>query len=275
MKTTNRFFIAIALMLFFITPTLFAQDADSKRPEYITVTTMHWNMDNDDFSMKEWIATEKEYMDKVTMKNEHVMNASFYTHRYTADNREVIYVQTYANWEAIDKANDRNNELANEAWPDKEARNAFFDKQQAYYSDFHSDEIYATMSGAKVMTEVPGDDMILYVRKSHFAFPEEGTIKEYNELRDEFLENVFHKNEMIKGYYPNNHAWGTDRTEYVEAFLVNSMDDLDKMFDRNNELSKEAWPDDEARKERGKKAGKYFTGVHGDYIYSMVKQLVK
>jgi len=275
MKTTNRTIILIALMLFLVTPFAIAQDEAPKGPEYVTVTTMHWNMDNENFSMKDWIATEKEYLDKVTMKNEYVMGTSYYTHRYTPDNREVILVRAFANWEAIDKATDRANELIKEAWPDDEAADAFFDKQASFYADFHSDEIYATMSGAKLMTEAPGDDMILYVRKSHFAFPEDGSFKEFNELRNEFLENVTHKNDMIKGYYPNNHAWGTDRTEYVEAFIVNSMDDLDNMFTKQGELIQAHWPDEEARKEMNKKSGKYFTGVHGDYIYTLVGELVK
>ncbi len=274
MKTTNHYFFAIATLLLF-NLSIFAQDEAPARPEYVVVTTMHWNMDYEDFDMKEWIATEKEYMDKVTKNNELVMGASFYTHRYTPDNTEIIYVQTHANWEDIDKAGDRNGELAKEAWPDEDARNAFFDKRNMYYADTHSDEIYATMSGAKLMGEAPKEDMILYVRKSHFAFPEDGTFEEFKELRDEHLENVFHKNELIKAYYPNSHAWGADRTEYVEGFMVDSMADLDEMFNRNGELAKEAWPDEAARKERGEKAGKYFTGVHGDYIYTLVSELVK
>ncbi len=239
MKITNQFFIAVVVTLLLFNTTIFAQDGAPKRPEYVTVTTMHWDMDNDDFDNEEWMATEKEYLEKVTMKNELVLEVNFFTHRYTPDNSEIIYVQTFASWEDIDKANDRNNELAKEAWPDDDARDAFFDKQQSYYSNLHSDEIYATMSGAKLMTEELGDDMILYVRKSHFAFPDDGSGKEFKELRDEYLENVLHKNELIKVYYPNAHAWGADRTEYVEAFMLNSMDDLDKMFDRNNELVKE------------------------------------
>jgi hypothetical protein len=276
MKKTIRLFVSIAMTLLLFNSTLFAQDdTPPTRPEYITVTTMHWNMDNDDFDMEEWIAVEKEFLDKVTMKNEYVMGSGFYMHRYTPDNSELIYVRTYASWEDIDKAGDRDDELAKEAWHDKEARDAFYDKQAGYYSDFHSDEIYATMSGAKPLTEAPGDDMILYVRKSHFAYPDDGTMEEFGEMRTEYTENVIHKNEYIKGYFPNSHFWGSDRTEFVEAFLLNSMDDLDKMFGRTGELVKEHWPDDEARKEMNKKAGTYFTGVHGDYIYTMVEQLSK
>ena len=176
--------------------------------------------------------------------------------------------------DAIDKAADRNEELSKEAWSDDEERKAYFNKRNAYYSNLHSDEIYATMSGAKVLQE-PTKDMILYLRTSHFAFPEDGTNDEFKTLRSEFNEKVIHKNELIKGYYPGAHVYGADRTEFVEAFFFDSTADLDKMFDRNDELRNEAWPDEEARKERGKKAGKYFTGVHGDAIYTMVYGLSK
>jgi len=271
MKTTIKLFTAMAIALLLMSPNLIAQE----RPVYITVTTMHWNMEYEDFDMAEWIAVEKEFSDKVTKKNEHVINAGFYLHRYTPSNTELVYVQTYPSWEAIDKAADRNDELAKAAWPDETARDAFFEKQGAYYSNDHSDEIYATMSGAKVMTGPPGDDMILYVQKSHFSFPEDGTNEEFSALHKEYTENVLHKNELIKGYYPNAHAWGAVRTEFVEAFLVNSMTDLDNMGSRNLELAKAYMPDESARNTFWEKYNRYFTGVHGDYIYTLVAELSK
>ena len=269
MKTNNRLSIVIFTMLMFISTTIFAQD-EAKRPMYVVATTMHWNMDYEDFDMDEWKAVEKEYMDKVTKKNDLVMDASFYMHRFTADNTELMYVQTYASWDDIDKAADKNAELAKAAWPDETSRNAYFEKRNAYYAPEHSDEIYATMAGAKVITEAPTKDMILYLRKSHFAFPKDGNNKEFDVGRKEYVENVFHKNDLIKGYYPNAHAWGTDRTEFVEAFMIESMDDLDDMLKKNGELFSAHWSDEAARKEYGKKMGKYFTGVHGDYLYTMV-----
>ncbi len=275
MKTTIRLFMAIAMTLLLFSSTLFAQDDAPTRPAYISATTMHWNWDNDDFDMEEWIAVEKEYLDKVTKKNEHVMSAGFYLHRYTADNTELIYVLTYASWEDIHKAGGRNTELEEEAWPDKEARDAFLDKQSAYYDDYHSDEIYATMPGAKLFTEHPGDDMILYLRRNHFAYPEDGTEEEFNDAFTEYVENVTHKNDYIKAYFPSAHYWGSDRTEFVEAFFVNSLGDIEKMFERNGELEKEHWPDEAKRKEFFEKAEKYLTGRHGDYIYTMVEQLQK
>jgi hypothetical protein len=274
MKTKNQLWILFAIALLLNSTTSFAQGDEQERPEYISVTTMHWNMDYEDWDMDTWKAVEKEYLDKITMKNEHLMGASIFLHKLTPDNSELLYVQVYKDWNAIDKASKRNDELEDEAWPDEDARKAYFKKRGAYYAPEHSDEIYATMSGAKLVGE-KSDDMILYIRKSHFDFPEDGSFKEYKELRDEHLEKVVHKNEYIKGYYPSSHAYGSDRTEFIEAFYLDSMADLDKMFKRSGDLAKEAWPDAEARKARGKKVGKYFTGIHGDYVYGVIPELSK
>jgi hypothetical protein len=276
MITTNRFFIAVFSMLLFFSTTTFAQDdAEPKEAQYYTVTTMHWNMDYDDFDMDTWKAIEKEYLEKVTMKSEYIMGSSYYLHRLSPDNSEILAVGVYASWDDIDKAATRNGELAREAWPDADARSAYFKKKNAYYSNEHSDEIYSVMSGTKVFAEAPTKDMILYMRTNHFAFPEDGSNDEFKELRDEYLENVIHKNEYIKAYYPYAHAYGADRTEYGEAFFFDSMDDMDKMFDRNGELFKEHWTTEEARDAFGDKSSKYYTGVHGDRVYSSVFGLSK
>ena len=267
MKTTNQLKIVALSMLMLFSTSIFAQD-ESERPMYVVATTMHWNMNYEGDG--DWKAIEKEYMDKVTKKNEHVMSARFYLHRFTEDNTELMYVQTHGSWEDIDKAGERNAELEKEAWPDEEARKTFLKSRNDFYSLEHSDEIYATMPGAKDMKEAPTKDMILYLRKSHFAFPKDGTMKEYNELNTEYVQNVFHKNDLIKGYYPNMHAWGADRTEFVEAFMLDSMDDLDDLLTKNGELFREHWATEESRKEFWDKWGKYFTGKHGDYIYTMV-----
>ncbi len=274
MKTTNQFFtLLFTLVLLSNTFSAFAQDAPA-RPAYVVATTLHWNMDYEDFDQDEWEAVEKEYLDKVTMKNEYIMGATVYLHRYTADNSELLNVATYASWEDIDKAADRSEELEKAAWPNENARKAFLKKQNAYYAGEHSDEIYAPLDGAKL----PGDttkDYIMYVRKSHFAFPEDGSLEEFNELRMEGVEKTINKNEYIKAYYPNVHAWGANKTEFTEAYYVESMGDIEKSQDRSNELAKAAWPDENARKERGEKMAKYFTGVHGDYIYTIVSGLTK
>lgn len=272
MKTIIRFFMVLAIMLLLCTNSTFAQE--QTRPEFVTVTTMHWNMDNKDFKMEDWKAVEKEYLDKITMKNEHVTGASFYLHRMTPDNTELLYVQSYPNWESLGKAAARNTELAKAAWPDEKARDAFFKKRNNNYSPMHSDEIYATMPNAKPMATTPTKDMICYVRKGHFAYGE-GTDEEFDATAKEYFDNVTNKNEYIKAYYPMAHAWGSDRTEAIEAFFVESLADLDKMSDRDTELYEAHWKDEASRKAMEDKGAKYFDGRHGDYIYTYVAGLAK
>jgi hypothetical protein len=273
MKTLKNYTILFLIVICF-PGNLLAQE-EQKRPEFIVVTTMHWNMDQEDYDYDEWKAMEKEYLDKVVMKNELIAGASYFMHKFTEDNSELLYVQAFNTWNDIHEAAERSGELAEEAWPDEAARNAFFEKRNEYYSGKHSDEIYATMDGAKVLAEMPTKDMILYLQVRHFAYPKDGTYKEWEELNNEYLEKVVHKNEYIKGYYPSEHYYGADRTEYLEAFYVDSLADLDKMLDNLGKLSKEAWPDEAARKEMGKKMGKYYTGIHSDFIYTYVSGLSK
>ena len=274
MKTNKLNLMIIALALLLSSSIVFAQEEELKRPEYIQVTTMYWNMDQENFDMAEWKAFEKEFMDKVTKKNEYLAGASIFLHQLTADNTELLYVQVYKNWGDIEKAASRNGELMKEVWPNEEDRKARTKKRNEYYAPEHSDEIYATMSGVKLV-ENKNEDMILYIRKSHFNFPSDGSDKEFEELNKEYLDNIVYKNEYVQGYYPNSHAYGSDGTEFIEAYYLNSLADLDKMFDRSDELAKEAWPDDAKRKERAKKSGKYFTGKHGDFVYSVIPELSK
>ncbi len=273
MKTTNRFFIALTTMLLLFSTTTFAQEDAPPEVQYYTVTTMHWNMDYENFDMDTWKAVEKEYMDNVTVKNEHIMTASYYLHHTSPDNSEILYVQGYASWEAINKASDRDGELAREHWADSTARREYFPKRNAYYANRHSDEIYAVTKGTKEFAEPPTDGMILYLRRGHAAFPSDGSGKEFRELRDARLDMI-NKNEYIKAYFPHAHFYGADSTERSEAIFLSSLDDLSKMYARNAELAKEKWPDDEVRKEKGNRAAKYSAG-HGDSFYTFVGGLFK
>ena len=83
------------------------------------------------------------------------------------------------------------------------------------------------------------------------------------------------RNDKIKAYYPNVHGWGADRTDFVEAFYIESLDDLDDLTAGNGDAIKAQWPDEEARKAFFKSYNKYFTGVHGDYLYTYIAELSK
>lgn len=272
MKTTNRFFVLITFLMLLSYSPIFAQD-QQQSPRYYEVTTMYFDMDSD--TDANWIEVEKEFMDKVTKKNEHIMGAGFYTHLYTNNSTEVKYVQAFASWEAMDKANARNNELINEAWPDEAARTAYFNTRNSFYTGKHSDEIYSVTPGTKPLSGELTDNSIVYLRTSYFARPENRVPGEYGKARNEFLENVTNKNEYIKGYYPHRHYYGQNSNEFVEAYFLDSVDDLDDMNRRNGELFMEHYTTDESKKTMADIQRKYFTGVHGDQILSVVKELRK
>jgi len=273
MRKSSKLLIVVIFTLLLGSSFLTAQEKQPQR--YLAVTTLHWNMDMEDFSMDEWKAVEKEFLDKVTLKNELILATNFGLHYMTADNTELVYVQLFNSWEDIDKANKRNAELSKLAWPDEAKRKAYFKKRDAYYGSYHSDEIYAPIPGAKPNLEESDKANLFYVRKSHLAFPEDGTKKEFNELRDPFVKEVIHKNKFIKGYYPYVHAWGADKRDFIEVFVVASLADLDKALDESGKLNKARFNDEAKQKAAGKKMGKYFTGFHGDYVYKSVPSLAK
>lgn len=271
MKTKITLITMITCMVLLLTGQLAAQE----RPAFLTITTIHWNLDYEDFSMDDWKALEKEYFDKVTMKNEYIVSATVLNHYFTADNTEIKIVTGFSSWENIEKAAERSDELAKEAWPDEKAREEFFKKQSAYYTNMHSDEICSTLEGAKMMAEKPTKPMVYYIRVSHRSFPDDGKPEEIQALRKEYKENVIDKNQYIKGYYPSVHAWGSDGRDFIEAFAVESLGDLALSMEENQKLSKAHWPDDKTREEFFDKMDKYMTGFHADYIFRHVPELTK
>ncbi|WP_395045594.1 hypothetical protein [Flavobacterium sp.] len=272
MKTIKQTFVIALFGLLLMSNSSIAQDEKSY---LITVTKMHWNMNLDDFSMDEWKKGEKEYLDKVVKKNEFIVGQIILTHYFTADNTELLLVTTYDNWEAIEKAGKRSDELEKLAWPDEKVAKAYFDKKSNYYAGNHSDEIYATMKGAKMNGSNFDKEVLYYIRVSHFANQKDGSNKEYTELNKQYFDAVINKNEFVKAYYPNVHAWGSDNTQFTEVFVVDDLASIEKSFDKNSSLFKAAWNTEAKQKEFGKKMGKYFTGVHRDYIYKLVPELSK
>lgn len=289
MNNARTFLAALFVALLVGNPVL-AQDKKAKKTDakpkteakpamqqqaLITVTTLHRNLDKKGGSQEEWLALEKEYFDKVTKKNELILGSNVLMHYFTPDNTEILLVSAYANWDNIEKAADRTDELIKAAWPDEAARDAFFKKRESYYATNHSDEIYREVAGGKSMKAKSDKPMIYYVRKSHFAYPENGSEKDFRALFDKYNEAVTFKNDYVKAYYPHIHAWGANNTEFTEVFVVDALGDIEKMFDRDDELFKATWTDDAKQKEFDDSFNKYFAGTHADYIYRSVPELIK
>ena len=271
MKTAKQLCKGITILLFLISATIYAQEPPQEL--YISVTTMHWNMDLD-FEMQDWKDLEMEYHEKVTMKNEHILSTTVLLHHFTDDSSEILFVKVFPSWQAIEDAAKRDEELEKEAWPDKETREAFLKKQENFYAFEHSDEIYVSVPGAKTL-EDNDFPLIYYVRTRYLAQTEEGTDEEFMKLHLEYNENVTHNNEYYKGYYPQSHHYGADRTEFVEVFLTETLADLEKGLAKQNELFRKHWGTEEEQNAFNDKFDKYFTGVHGDRIFSSVPELHK
>jgi hypothetical protein len=258
MKKNNLLVLGMLILTSILSINVYAQEAP--KPVYITVTTMHRNLDSDG---KDWRKTEQEFYDKVTSKNELIIGSEILNHYFTANSTEILFVSVYKTWEDIEKSEDISNELIKKAWPDEKARKAFFDKQRSYYSTMHSDEIYTSVPavGEKQLKTDSKEPLIVYIRKSQLSMNGQGKgMKEFNE-------KVTFKNPYIKAYYPHRHSWGSDSREFLEAFLFDSFGDIEKAFDKDDELIKAAWPKEADRKAFFDEMNKAFTGLHGDYIY--------
>ncbi|MBN4070601.1 hypothetical protein JYT76_02855 [Olleya sp. AH-315-F22] len=269
MKTSSHFFKGIIVFFLIATTPIFSQEQ-----LYISVTTLHRDMTLENFSMEDWKSVEVEYHEKVTMKNEHILSATTLLHYFTPDNSEVVFITVYPSWTAIEDATKRNEELEIEAWPDKAERKAFLKSQRTFYSNEHSDEIYVTIPGAKSLEEndLP---LIYYVRTSYFAFPEESDGDKFMNLLTEYNEAVTHKNDYYKGYYPQVHFYGADRTEFIEVFISETLDELERGIANQGKLFRAHWEGDDRQKEYNSVMDKFLTGVHGDRIYSSVPELNK
>lgn len=256
MKKKDNLVLRLLILTFLFSIGMFAQE--DQKPVFITVTTLHRNLDTD---RKDWKQTEQEYFDKVTSKNDLIIGSEILNHYFTENSSEVLLVSVFKTWEDIEKANEVSDELIKKGWPDEKIRKEFFDKYNTYYSKMHSDEIYSSIAGTKEFKATSKEPMIVYVRKSQLSLNGQGKgLKEYNE-------KITMNNPYIKGYYPNRHAWGSDSRDFLEAYYYDSLSDLEKSSDKQNELIKTAWPKEEDRKVFFDGLNLAFTGLHGDFIY--------
>ena len=268
MKTIkNVVQLALVFCLLF-SATVYSQEEEKEefKPVFLTITTLHRTSDPD-VDLSDWLETEKEYHDNVTMKNDMILGSGLYFHYFSDDDSEVISVTVYGSWADIETANDKNSELVKAHWPDEDARSDYFKKRDSYYDDMHSDEIMTSWPfQVSLMTEST-EPLIFYVKKNIRGNGDGSGFKEY-------FENVTSKNKYVKGYYTHGHRYGANSRDAHEVFVFENFSDIEKAFDEDDRLVKEHWPDEEKRKEFFEGYSKIFAG-HGDAIYQNVPELVK
>ncbi|HSQ46100.1 MAG TPA: hypothetical protein VLM44_04175 [Lutibacter sp.] len=267
MKTIKNFSFGILLFLLIFTSKAIGQQTQTAefKPVFLTLTTLHRSSDPDvDFT--DWLKTEQEYYDKVTVKNSLIIGSGFYMHFFTPDDSEILSVTIYNSWEDIEKATDVTNKLVMEAWPDEAKRTAFFDKQSSYYAPKHSDEIYASMNFTKPVNTDSKEPLIYYMKKNIAGMGGAG----YRE----YFDNITMKNPFVKGFYTMRHRYGANSQDLIEVSVFDNLADIEKSFAENAKLEDAHWTDKAKGDEFFKKYAKLFAG-HGDSIYRNIPSLQK
>ena len=121
--------------------TLYAQN---NQGSVFSVQTRYLDHQLDSTERSALMALLKEYHLKVTMKNEFVKSERNMYHFWSVDSREVVTITEFANWSAIEKSGDRDEELEKAAWPDERQRSEFMKKMQGYFTH-HKDALYNGM----------------------------------------------------------------------------------------------------------------------------------
>ena len=181
----------------------------------------------------------------------------------------------YKAWNDIQNVTEYREELIAKAWPDEKERDAFFEKQNSFYTNFHSNNIYTSTKYSIPLN----DDEKKSTGKPFIYFEQTNILADYSgkdsyDVYKEYYTNVTKKNKYLRAYYPYRYYLGSDSREFIEMIVVNSLADLDKMLKKNDALLKKHIPDATKRKEFLKKYRKAIAG-HKDNIYINVPSLSK
>ena len=244
-KIPNLLFLFASLLF---TPFIYSQEEEKEfEPLYITVTTLH-GTDGIDFD--EWKSVEQEYFNSVTSKIDLILSHEVLVNYFSPKFSEIKIVNVIKSWDDIIRINELREDLIEKAWPNEDNRKAFFEKQNSFYSSFHSDEIYLSSNYGKSLSEdmkVNYKEPLVYLVKTNILSDNED--EDSYENYSKYVQNVIHKNSFIKAYYPQRHFWGADSREFIEVIVVNSLFDLENYLLKNKEIFKELVPNDEKRKE--------------------------
>jgi hypothetical protein len=93
-------------------------------------------------SMPEFDSLTHQFQMNVWDRNPFVISHKTIRHWWGNNNRDIIEITEIKTWEDIPKAMQKNNELFEEVWTSKEARDQFNKAYDKYFTGKHSDEIY-------------------------------------------------------------------------------------------------------------------------------------
>ncbi len=96
----------------------------------------------EDGKMAEFDSLTHLYQINVWDRNPFVISHKIIRHWWGNNNRDIIEITEIKSWEDIPKAMQKSNELFEEVWSSKEARDKFNKAYDKYFTGKHSDEIY-------------------------------------------------------------------------------------------------------------------------------------
>jgi len=144
MKTLTHS-IVVLLFLFCFTNLLAQQPSDD---EVVVITKLQLAFPEDG-SNAEFDSLNQLYTDKVIKKNEHILWHRNVRHLWGSDSRDYLVIYGLKSFEDVNKANERNNELFEEAWATEEAREVYNNAMNKYFTTVHSDEIYTDIKSGR------------------------------------------------------------------------------------------------------------------------------
>jgi hypothetical protein len=140
-----KYLVLLIVLVFCFAGTILAQDVEGN----IMVITTFETKANPDGSVAEFDSLNQLFTDKVLKKNDLVLSAKSVNHFWGHNNRDFLVIYEVKSWEDVPKANEKNDELFEKAWPTEEERKAFNKKWNAYFSGKHSDEIYRELKSGR------------------------------------------------------------------------------------------------------------------------------
>ena len=237
--------ILFCILFLFISPLKGQEAEDEFEPLYVTVTTLHGV---DDFDFEAWKEVEKEYFEKVTSKIDQIISHEVLFDYFAPQFGEIKVFNVIDSWEDIVVINELRQSLIEEAWPDEEERNAFFEKQNSFYKSKHSDEIFLTSPYSKDLEKEVGQNrpFIFMIRTNILSDHEDED--SYDNYKRFYTEVIDH-NHKILAYYPFRHFWGDDSREFVEIYILDSFSDAELSQYESNALLAKMFPEENERKQ--------------------------
>jgi hypothetical protein len=242
-------------------------------PDYHVITTSRYYLKvNEEGNWNELNEMMEEEFSKINQLDKELVSLMVLGHRWSGSWNEVIQV---AEWKSIadaDKSTVNTANMRKKAWPNDQKRKAFFEKYGKYWENKHSDLAVRQLVTSRLKrNQKRSSENTLVTVMEYYMKPlsevEGGTVKEREDLFDEYFDKVIMKNDKILSRREMRHYWSGTLGGGSSAFVV--MTEYGNITDADNtainrQAILKAWPDEDERKAFFEKRNKYLAYGHRD-----------